>query len=111
MKRSARRAWERERRIWSVYALVDPRNGAVRYVGLSSDARRRLQQHVKDGYSKSKFAWIKELSAANLQPTLVRLEVFVALHVEARQTERAWIERLRRLGHPLLNVAKIRRAA
>jgi len=30
----------------SVYALIDPRNGEMRYVGQAVDVRRRLKHHV-----------------------------------------------------------------
>ena len=57
-----------------IYALIDPRTGAIRYVGKADDPEYRLSQHlIDDGREKSyKASWIRSLRAQGLRP-LIRI--------------------------------------
>jgi hypothetical protein len=49
---------------YDIYALIDPRDSSVCYVGLSINAQIRFQEHIKlsnDGTSTQKKQWILEL--------------------------------------------------
>jgi len=60
-----------------IYALVDPRDKEVRYVGKTTDLRRRTWSHlhsVKDTKTNKK-AWIRGLQNVNLNPLVMLLAV------------------------------------
>lgn len=86
----------------TIYALVDPRNGAVRYVGQTMNIESRLQGHLCDrNRTTAKGAWIRELCSHGLRPRLVELAI-VPAHLAAQEEVR-WIERWRRAGADLTN--------
>lgn len=53
-----------------VYCLKDPRDGAIRYVGKTSDYNRRLTQHRANRWDGNlqKHRWIHELRELGLEP-------------------------------------------
>lgn len=87
----------------TVYGLVDPRSGAVRYVGRTTDVQRRFRAHMSDETVSAnptvstKRAWINELSAAGLVPELRILEK--CEDAAAPDAESNWI---RSMAGPLL---------
>ncbi|MGD8501166.1 MAG: GIY-YIG nuclease family protein [Phycisphaerales bacterium] len=86
-----------------IYALKDPRNSDIRYVGKSNYPERRFWQHLNMGQNVTKTAWIDELAALGLKPELVILE---EVDTAAWQdTERRWIAKGRQEGWPLTNVS------
>lgn len=63
-------------RIHTVYALIDPRDNAVRYVGITEHSiNKRLAEHLlgNDG-NKAKMAWISELDRLGISPIIRPLE-------------------------------------
>lgn len=54
----------------TLYALRDPRDRRVRYVGGSTRPRARLRQHVEAPSSRRVQEWIAELAAAAMRPIL-----------------------------------------
>ena len=55
----------------AIYALVDPRDTTVRYVGVtSSDLSVRLTQHLRRPTNSRTRQWFEELSAVGLQPEI-----------------------------------------
>lgn len=63
----------------SVYALVDPRSQAIRYIGRTTDLPGRYRNHLSigGGYhpaGQEKHAWIAELRDMGKRPSLVVLE-------------------------------------
>lgn len=47
---------------YQIYALLDPRDSTVRYVGMSRNAQKRLFQHLLgDSRNEYKHGWIREL--------------------------------------------------
>lgn len=89
-----------------IYALIDPRNGRIRYVGITKQepivrvqqallAARKAQTH--------KARWLRGLTAAGLKPALVVIDEVEDEHGD--EAERWWISFYRTLGAPLTNHA------
>ena len=60
-----------------IYALIDPRNQDIRYVGKSAEHlvyKRYYQHYGCYGLNHHKNAWIKGLRKAGLRPSLFILE-------------------------------------
>ena len=57
-----------------IYALIDPTDNSVGYVGKSKDIAQRYAQHVDNMGSDRKSAWISDLADQDLQPELRLLE-------------------------------------
>ncbi len=93
-------------KMYTIYALVDPRNGETRYIGLTNNVYSRFAQHLQcDGSNPGKDAWMMELKAQSVMARLDTIETVEAL-AEARQREAYWIQNhLTRLS-PLLNQAQ-----
>lgn len=77
-----------------VYALIDPRDAELRYVGQTADEpARRLRSHLDpwrlDYESTPKTAWIKSLLAQGIEPEMIVLEQTTVELVDER--ERFWI--------------------
>ena len=81
-----------------VYALIDPRTMAVRYVGWATDPKRRLAAHVsaaKVGIERThKALWIKQLLSLKMRPLLDILEPVIP--GDRLRAERRWIKYFRR---------------
>ena len=89
-----------------VYALTDPRDGRIRYVGKSHrTARRRLRRHLAPCYLNGqthKERWIRSLLRIGLEPGLIVLQTcHTALELSC--AEIAHIARLRLSGFALKN--------
>lgn len=91
-----------------VYALVDPRDGQIRYVGKSfRSAHRRLRRHLAPCYlrgSTHKERWLRVLLSLGLEPQVVVLEQCESADALSA-AERAHIERLRCEGADLTNAS------
>lgn len=90
-----------EQRCW-VYALVDPRNNEVRYVGCSKNVPARTLEHTR-GFSGSATVgkWTRQLRKLGLKP---RVFLLAMVDVERRQTgEIQWIKGCAERGARLLN--------
>lgn len=90
----------------TVYALTDPRTGAVRYVGISVDVQNRLRHHVyrcthPHGNSALQ-KWLSELGALNLTPKAIILDEHVAERYW-EPAEKHWIAELAEAGCALTN--------
>lgn len=88
----------------TIYALSDPRDGQVRYVGVTANLRRRTYQHTSvpaDGDFSHKSNWIRALQQDELQPCVTVLE-----KVDSdlwKDAERHWISHFRGIGCDLTN--------
>jgi hypothetical protein len=92
--------------IVSIYGLSDPRDATVRYVGQSATPRARYSSHLSgQGRSENaaKAAWLEELDALGLRPTLVILDNCDS--AQAGAAEERWIDSLRAAG-PLYNAPR-----
>ena len=65
---------------WTVYLLIDPRNGDIRYVGSSKHAKHRFMRHLwESSYcycSSARSKWIKELLDSGNRPGIEILSVY-----------------------------------
>lgn len=100
----------------TIYALIDPRDARVRYVGMTRlHLEVRLHGHIRDRAASwcrktnrllpsPKCAWIAELAVAGLVPQIVAIEsATVASVSDARRLEVEWIDRLLARGAGLIN--------
>ena len=87
-----------------IYALLDPRNRAIRYIGKTvSEPLKRWEGHLHQPSHTYKWFWICALKSKGLKPVWQTLEVIPAGEDwEAR--ERAWIARGHAEGWPLTNL-------
>jgi NUMOD3 motif len=75
--------------ISGIYALADPRTGAVRYIGKSVRIPQRYSEHCR-GNLRGSGAWVRMLyGATQRRPRLVVLELCAREHLSER--ERWWI--------------------
>lgn len=75
-----------------IYALVDPRDSSVRYVGKSDHPPQRMAAHLKgEERGKGKKAWLLALKRRGLRPTMIILEQVLSRPAIWRKTERDWI--------------------
>src|SRR3990167_111157 len=90
---------------FSVYVLIDPRDGSIRYVGQTRNLRQREAAHAlpeKAGSDALRAAWVTKLRSLGLFP---RLKV-ISEHASedaARDAEQAAIRSYHRAGANLFN--------
>lgn len=56
-----------------IYALVDPRDKRIKYVGKTNNPDRRYDEHVETEETTQKAIWIQELRSAGVKPTMILL--------------------------------------
>ncbi len=96
---------------YTIYALIDPRDRWVRYVGIAVDVQKRYYEHLHGLCNKYVRQWIKELQGVGLCPGLQLLEIvnrqggksFDEFMRIVCDREAYWIEAHAHLGAPLLN--------
>ncbi|NBP02993.1 MAG: GIY-YIG nuclease family protein [Proteobacteria bacterium] len=88
-----------------VYALCDPRNQLVYYIGKTNDLQKRFQSHVSAYGGKSKKnSWIKSLKKTGLEPELKILEICSSDVVDEKEIY--WISIYKKLNPNLKNMTK-----
>lgn len=92
----------------SIYALVDPRDNTMRYVGYTATPSIRLTAHLIEARHAKRpnrrMAWINQLVAMGLKPEMRILE---SVSIEdATGRERYWMDTLRESGCELLNAIR-----
>lgn len=90
-----------------IYALVDPRNNAVRYVGRSVNPEDRAKKHLHETYSRAKAAWIASLKSEGLRPRLAVLDEVVGSVIDWNEAELRWHDRWSAAGFDLLSDRRI----
>ncbi len=88
-----------------IYALTDPRDGAIRYIGKANDAQKRLVTHRRDGKRGTRpvHLWLRELVRLGMIPGLTVLAE--CCEDDWREQECAAIAAERVVNSRLLNVA------
>lgn len=90
--------------MYVVYALEDPRDTKVRYVGMTSDVYKRFIQHISlDGDNQEKNMWIDSLRSLGMLPIMRTLETSYKRNI-ALERERYWINHYTYLDMPLFNI-------
>lgn len=93
--------------MYSVYILTDPRDGQVRYVGISCNVERRYDEHINhDNHNRTKLNWIQGLKDAGLLPQFSVIESELPMET-AIARERYWIRHYLNLGAPLTNISGV----
>ncbi|MEK9969271.1 MAG: GIY-YIG nuclease family protein [Ferrovibrio sp.] len=85
-----------------IYALVDPRDHTIFYVGQTRDLDARKRRHFSGGHALSG-ARIRIIRSNGMVPLVVVLESGLPLH-RLGSAEGFWIDLLRQRGSGLLNV-------
>jgi predicted GIY-YIG superfamily endonuclease len=86
-----------------IYALIDPRDGTTRYIGLTDDVYARFSHHLRcDGSNPRKDAWVRELKAAHEIVIMKTLEKMDDRNM-ALMREAYWIAHYHYLGAFLYN--------
>lgn len=89
--------------MYTIYALVDPSDGLIRYVGMTQDIYARFIQHVNcESRNTEKNLWVTSCRARNLMIQMRTLET-IETREQALETEKKWIEYYCSLGMPLFN--------
>ncbi len=97
------------RRPWHVYALRDPRDLSVRYVGWTIDLRRRLRDHINESATGGRQAhtrkgyWIRALGKVGFEPIIHSLESGSG-DTHWAECEQKWIAHFRSTGTRLTNL-------
>ncbi len=91
---------------WIIYALVDPRNNAVRYVGRAHEPQIRLRGHIRSERAATpvKYRWLRELEKNGLLPRVEVLEGVYGSIEDADVRERIWIQHFKNVGAELTNI-------
>lgn len=90
--------------MYTIYALVDPRDSTVHYVGITEDVYKRFFDHIQcSGTNYEKNAWVTAMRAANVMVCMKTLETTEDIG-HARVREVYWINHYQALKHPLTNI-------
>lgn len=91
-------------KVTSIYALHDPRDWAIRYVGKANNPYRRLRDHSNRACTRSMRRFIAELKSLGLS---LRVSVLQECPQEDWQRwERFWIRTVRAAGAQLFNLTE-----
>ncbi|WP_349573117.1 GIY-YIG nuclease family protein [Azotobacter salinestris] len=89
-----------------IYGLFCPIDGVVRYIGKSSNPKKRLSAHIsssiRSAYHHHTARWIRRLASEGLYPEL-RILHTMRVGEDWRECERAWIAKGLENGWPLTN--------
>ena len=95
-------------RNYVIYALVDPRDESVRYIGITDNMPTRFMHHLREtGSRTAKGTWLAELRCYGLQPTIKILEEMRVKETQrylVEERERYWIRAFEQSGASLTNV-------
>ena len=91
-----------------IYALLDSRNGELRYVGKTAKSLQwRVAHHLRQarrmGRKHRSVNWLRGLIKEGIRPQVIELER-VESGEDWEEAERFWIEYMRFLGAKLLNM-------
>lgn len=84
-----------------IYRLIDPRDGAVRYIGIAFNPIERLRQHIYTRKQPMK-AWMDDLKTNGLVPTMECIEQTTGGMAKVR--ERHYIKHYQSQNANLLNI-------
>ncbi len=88
-----------------VYALKEPNNGPIRYVGQTTvSLKHRLSQHICSAQRENKtyvHKWINKLLRQGLSPNIILIQPDAELHI----SEQKWIQKLSEAGFRLTNLS------
>lgn len=87
----------------AIYALIDPKDNSIHYIGMSRNATKRYRQHVAcSGTNLLKNMWVTDLLREGMRPVLTIIETVDGIQT-ARNRETFWINHYLAQGAPLTN--------
>lgn len=96
-----------------VYALLDPIDGIIKYIGITDAPTKRLNAHLCRARNINKISrkdmWIRSVVERGRSPILVVIDV-VEKGGDALRTETEWIEHFYKVSPLLTNKVGIRRS-
>jgi len=93
-----------DRTVVYIYALIDPRDNEVRYIGQTVNLSQRFRKHLTDKrISSRKRAWLDELLLLGKEPIMKVIEQ--CNKGNAGEREQYWIADYRNLNTDLLNIS------
>ena len=84
-----------------IYGLRDPRNNRIRYVGKTTNLRRRLREHVRGPENRGVGRWIAALTKRGLKPEIAVIQKVAK--DKWQEAERFWIAAFKEHGQRLMN--------
>lgn len=88
----------------SVYALIDPRDSQVRYIGIARDVFKRYAQHINYPHKNAEnIEWINDLKASGTAPLLKVIETNIS-DKDIYEREKYWITHYIKSGAALTNI-------
>jgi hypothetical protein len=95
---------------WVFYALRDPRDGAIRYIGKTMFWGQRRMAHLgkRQTGTRAKLSWLRDLSAAGLKPDMIELERGEYTWRSSSVREMVLVRRYQNEGCSLLNQEALR---
>jgi len=90
--------------VTGIYALLDPNNQTIGYVGKSIDIATRYQQHITTHDGSPKSLWIKRLLEKGQKPEIKILERCESSILDERETY--WMSFYMDSGESIHNVSK-----
>ncbi len=91
-----------DRELYFIYALIDPRDSKVRYIGSSVNPKGRFDSHMASP-SRALRPWLEELASCGLQPRLITL-ADARNYQRALNLENVYIDEYQRVQGGLLNL-------
>lgn len=92
-------------KVYTVYALIDPRDQFVRYIGITYDVYQRMRQHSRcEGNNTAKNAWIAELQREQYVFIMHSIEKVTSFE-KALERESYWIHYYLQKDVKLFNIA------
>lgn len=92
---------------FEIYALVHPVTRETRYIGKTTNKKKRFRQHINDSlvnrYDYPVNRWIRKLDCDGLQPEMIPIERHVSLD-DMNRSEKYNIAILKEIGVRLLNI-------
>lgn len=89
--------------MYTIYALIDPRDWSVHYIGMTDNVYTRFQQHIKQqSNNEQKNVWLQSLKDVDVMVFMKTLETTDTIE-RAMQREAYWIQHYLQLGMPLTN--------
>ena len=90
-----------------IYALIDPRNDEIRYVGKTTQkVEARITAHMRDKSNCHRVHWLNELKRDGLRPDWIIRECIETIKEGGwpwQESEKFWIARMRSMNVNLTN--------
>ncbi len=90
---------------YCIYALIDPFDNAIKYIGRTRNPKERYNAHFSSTYgdgTKEKCNWIQDLRTKGLRPIMKIIEESLTKEI-AHERERYWIRFHHKQGCKLYN--------